>query len=650
MIRRILLTGTTAILLLSTGYGEEVYNESDGAVVIEVENTASPYGLWQKKTSLSGHTGSGYLEFAGNDFDLGDAKSPLVYHFKINKAGTYVLDLHCAKMKIGEHTDWANDCYVRVIGDYAAGPGPHDVPKGNASLSLLKTDTKYFGGNGDAWEWSAGDWHFTGGRLDPGGKKNKRQAVYQFKAGETYTLVISGRSKSFRINRVLFRHVSVSKNDAHNLNLEESVKIEGRPPSEDDLDKITLAATFDSESDGDNDEIIRKLGAVVTNIQDGSWIVFRDFDFGLGAGASIEVQTASANPGGGSIEVRTDSAAGPLLATIKFHKTFEWDDYEYSSANLAQVSGRKNLYFGFKGGSDALLNFKDFVIRSGVTVDEKLSTPPIRPPAGRVAYLADGNSPDPDDIGGTAAALAMLRAAGLADRLVYCAHSCDLVKAGNISDAEERNRQELMQASCDGTANIWGGFDHLTFRNCRTQQAEAINELTDHINASSQSDPLWIIEAGEPDIIGYAMEAADPAKLKHVKLLTHHLANDDSGDVYKWKQILDFGVDIVRIPDQNGYNADIGKGLQRPLWAFHWARDHEDERMKWLWKQGKIAEEDGVVGFQKGKFDISDAGMVLYWITGANTANGGYREATVHDVRKLLEDYVYPVSVSFHGK
>ncbi len=340
------------------------------------------------------------------------------------------------------------------------------------------------------------------------------------------------------------------------------------------------------------------------------------------------------------MEVRTDSASGPLLGTLQIRRTFEWDDYESFSANLSRVVGRKDLYFAFKGGSESLFTFKDFAIRSGVSVDEKAATPPIRPPLGRIAYLADGNSPDPDDIGGTAAALAMLRAANLADRLVFCAHSCDLVKASNISEAVERNRQKLLQTACDGTASRWGGFDHVTFRNCRTQQAETINELRDHINASSQSDPLWIIEAGEPDIIGYALEAADPAKRTHVKLLTHHLANDDSGDFFKWKQILDFGVEVVRIPDQNGYNADIGKGLQRPLWAFHWTRDHEDERIQWLWEQGKLAEEDGVVGFQKGKFDISDAGMVFYWITGANTANGGYREATVHDVRKLLEDYV----------
>jgi len=45
--------------------------------------------------------------------------------------------------------------------------------------------------------------------------------------------------------------------------------------------------------------------------------------------------------------------------------------------------------------------------------------PNIKPPAGRLAILADGNSPDPDDLGGTAVSLALLRAAGLGRTRCY---------------------------------------------------------------------------------------------------------------------------------------------------------------------------------------------------------------------------------------
>ena len=115
------------------------------------------------------------------------------------------------------------------------------------------------------------------------------------------------------------------------------------------------------------------------------------------------------------------------------------------------------------------------------------------------------------------------------------------------------------------------------------------------------------------------------------------MVNDESGDYFKYQQILDFGVQEVRIPDQNGVR--IGDGLQRPEWAFYWARDHADSRIRWIWEQGKIAEEDPVVGFQQGKIDISDAGMIFYWITGADQ-HGGYRNPSVHDVRQLLEAHL----------
>ena len=143
--------------------------------------------------------------------------------------------------------------------------------------------------------------------------------------------------------------------------------------------------------------------------------------------------------------------------------------------------------------------------------------------------------------------------------------------------------------------------------------------------------PLWIIEAGEPDIIGFALDATPKEKHKHVKVVTHHPANDNAGDFYTWQQILDFGIEEVRIPDQN-------TELKVDLIEWDWAKNHPDSRIQQVWLQGKIAEVDDVVEFQKGKWDCSDAGMVLYWITGAT--NGGLRQGTVADIKTLLLDYV----------
>ena len=45
----------------------------------------------------------------------------------------------------------------------------------------------------------------------PGGHSNERVAVYSLKAGEAYTLILSGRSQLFKVGEILFRHQDVAK-------------------------------------------------------------------------------------------------------------------------------------------------------------------------------------------------------------------------------------------------------------------------------------------------------------------------------------------------------------------------------------------------------------------------------------------------------
>lgn len=278
------------------------------------------------------------------------------------------------------------------------------------------------------------------------------------------------------------------------------------------------------------------------------------------------------------------------------------------------------------------MNLKMYFILIVCMITSTISAQIINPPAGRIAIVADGNSPDPDDLGGTAVSISMLRAAGLEKRLVHYSHSCDLLVLHRISEAAEKERHAMMQTTCDGTARRWGGFEHITFLDAKLQFDETIKDLVKAINASTANDPLWIVEAGEPDIIGLALDASIKEKHKYVKVISHHPANDNAGDFYKWQDILDFGVEEVRIPDQN-----INLKVDKSQWD--WAMNHPDDRIQFVWLMGKMAEVDDVVKFQKGKWDCSDAGMVLYWITGANV-NNGLEAGSVEFVKSLLEDYV----------
>ena len=257
----------------------------------------------------------------------------------------------------------------------------------------------------------------------------------------------------------------------------------------------------------------------------------------------------------------------------------------------------------------------------------------LSPPKGRLAIVIDGNSPDPDDIGATPVMLALLQNTGLSSRLVHLSHSCDLDpfrnKARYQIDAEnEMRRQNKLDELSRKGIELFGPFNNLrSFYNCRVDQAGATQDLVDAVNASSADNPLWIVEAGEPDLIGYALEAAEKSKVQYVHVVSHHPANDNSGDFFTWQQILDFGVKEHQIGDQN-------VGLQGPIADWDWAKNHSASGIAFIWEMMAYAEKDGVVPFQTNKFDCSDAGMIYWWITGAD--NGGNKHSTPKEIKEVL--------------
>jgi hypothetical protein len=254
----------TAVSCIASLNAHAVHEETNGLVSIELEDTDSPLGLWElKRTDLNNaYSGDGYLEFTGNSPISGDPKSPLEYRFKINKGGLYYLHLHCAKevleIKGQTRADIANDCYVRVEGDFGAGPNAGDQHKKDAPLSLLQADTKFFGGADKKFEWA------TGNRLDPGGHNNKRVAVYDFKAGESYKLVVSGRSQFFKVDRLVFRHkdvpVSAVEGSAGKAKPKASFK-RNRFNKEKDL----FIAQFDSLPDSDDIHAQAAVGCLLAH-------------------------------------------------------------------------------------------------------------------------------------------------------------------------------------------------------------------------------------------------------------------------------------------------------------------------------------------------------------------------------------------------
>jgi hypothetical protein len=300
-----------------------------------------------------------------------------------------------------------------------------------------------------------------------------------------------------------------------------------------------------------------------------------------------------------------------------------------------------------------LLTLVGTVYASNSAGESKSSTPFVKntivskrilvtpPPKGRIAVVADGNYRDPDDVGGTPVSLAILRAFGLNNKLVYYSHSCDLVKKTGEPGGDAR--EAMMQESCDGTQRLWGGFSGITFINCIKQKAKAINDLTIQINHSTYLDHLWIIEAGEPDIIWDAVNASQQYKRQFIHIVTHSTVNDNSADDPKKNLtgILSLGVkteNVHRIPDQN---TELKTDHNATPSAWDWAKNSTDARLKWLYARGDLAQQasngwPGIVGY----FDVSDAGMVYYWATYNQTTGTADGNCTVSKLKTKFLNYI----------
>jgi hypothetical protein len=257
---------------------------------------------------------------------------------------------------------------------------------------------------------------------------------------------------------------------------------------------------------------------------------------------------------------------------------------------------------------------------------------------GRIAISSDGNEHDEDDWAATPMSLALLAARGLQDQLVVYTFS-DHTWGSN---KEKPGADAQMRESAFMGANKFG-FKKTKFIEAAAAPNYAVIELTLQINKSSAKDPLTIIAAGPMNIIGDALNEADSVKLKHVRLISHSTWNDEHADKpYEWESHEGWtwaelqeefgpkGLQLDHITDQNG-GADY-EGLKTDLTKYDWLktspiRDQKPyEKGSWDWLYSRL------VAAQKGdEFDPSDAGMIIYLLTGK-------QKTSPEDLREILEN------------
>ncbi|MEO3751434.1 glycoside hydrolase family 43 protein [Streptomyces sp. B6B3] len=119
------------------------------------------------------------------------------------------------------------------------------------------------------------------------------------------------------------------------------------PYARQQAETIAWASGVETEPSGEG-------GMNVGWIENGDWIRVNGAAFGAGA-SSLDVRVASATSGG-TIEVRLDSANGPLVGTCDVPGTGGWQSWVTVSCPVSGATQTHDVYFRYTGGSGNLFN------------------------------------------------------------------------------------------------------------------------------------------------------------------------------------------------------------------------------------------------------------------------------------------------------
>ncbi|MFI3269353.1 MAG: hypothetical protein SNG14_02135 [Rikenellaceae bacterium] len=280
---------------------------------------------------------------------------------------------------------------------------------------------------------------------------------------------------------------------------------------------------------------------------------------------------------------------------------------------------------------------------------------------GRIVISSDGNEHDSDDWSATAMSLALLAARGMQNDLVLYTYS-DHVWGSNQARARVHGKSayEHMRESALGGKSRFG-FDKSRFICAVDCPERAYDAMAEVINQSTAENPLIILAGGPMQVVGEGLNRAKKECREFVTVVSHSWWNNEHSDW--WSDDIDrpfpslkakswdghsgwtfaemkseFGTKrggeakFIEILDQNG--GDDYEGLQAPMSRFEWLITFEGQNKppysydSWYWLYERL-----LVHGHKGKFDVSDAGLVLYMLTGVEKSN-------VDMLREIMENPV----------
>lgn len=263
----------------------------------------------------------------------------------------------------------------------------------------------------------------------------------------------------------------------------------------------------------------------------------------------------------------------------------------------------------------------------------------------KIAYSADGNLHDPDDLVASPLALALMAEAGVANKLIHFDYNNHVYTQNHGGDTHYIARASASNPEMkayDNKSDIYNGkgvhqkdFHNTSVRqacdkwgipkdktkNCLWNVSNAVSNLGNSMPTNMRT---YYICAGPMEIPWRACNALSATKKSKITCISHSSWNNNhkhsnDGMSHTWSSLSDLGVATVSISDQN--DASVFKDT-RANWK--WLKD-KGGKYNWLYYRNSVK--------NLNTFDGSDAGMMFYVITGRKSAG---QRASMADVKSIL--------------
>ncbi len=226
---------------------------------------------------------------------------------------------------------------------------------------------------------------------------------------------------------------------------------------------------------------------------------------------------------------------------------------------------------------------------------------------GRIAWSTNTNSTGAAE----ALALAIFAEAGVKDSLIHFNYNPEFVPTS--TNQGQTNAKGLL-----GAAQLYG-YNTAVFYNNEQAQAEAIQNICDAVNASSENTPLYFIISGSMEIPFLGISAADPEKTKHVYCISSNASEQTftSGQLteHNKRDIIETGARWIQIKNQDlwlktGFDEQSSADKEKMWKPWYWMRDSEDKKVRFIWE---LLE-------KQAQPDARDAGMAYFLMSGDEVA------------------------------